>query len=419
MRTLLAPSSKWSWQGGFVSTTPIVANLTDDSGDGAIDAHDVPNVVIVASIPDSSTEAAHGVLVVLDGLSGRESHRDNSAWADTTPAVGDLDGDRSPEIVMAQAFDPATFPEPGSAHRRLVALRTDGTGRFSTRFSTRFATMANLQDGPPAIAIADLDRDASPEIIAGREVFDANGQLLWIAGDGGEATAEVNTPTAVDLDGDALLEVITGSEAYRHDGTLLFRNDEVVEATDGLANNAFAAVADLDTDSAPEIVVATRRALFVLDAAGKTLHRRELTNAVDFPYVPTIASIDRAEPPAILLSDGSALHVFGGDLTPRWSVPISGPACCGAASAFDFLDDGHAEVVFGDDQRLQILDGLDGDALFEVTRTASSARFGHPVIADIDGDGVADLISYGALAEGMPSVQAWSVGHGMDTSCAL
>jgi len=46
------PEGQWSWgsaqvEGGSTAT-PLVANLTDDNGDGAIDLCDIPDVVVVA-----------------------------------------------------------------------------------------------------------------------------------------------------------------------------------------------------------------------------------------------------------------------------------------------------------------------------------------------------------------------------------
>jgi hypothetical protein len=342
---------------------------------------------------------------VIDGSSSYEFMRHDNAWAQSTPAVADLDGDRMPEIAMVQAFDGETFPEGGSQHRRLAVLEADGRQRFSVRF----ATPTNSVLGPMAIAIADLDHDGAPEILAGLEVFDGSGVLRWVAGDMVGPTVRVNSPVAVDLDGDMFLEVITGSEAYRHDGSLFFENDEVVEASDGLANNALTAVADLDLDGTPEIVVSTRTALFVLDSTGKTRHRRPLTNAIQSPFMPTIGAIDGTGAPSILLGDGYALHAFRADLTPAWQRMLPEPAGSSVAVAFDFLGDRQAEVVFGDDKSWQIFDGQDGVTLYELQRTAVDTRLAYPVIAELDGDGVADLIlTHGMVEHNVPSLRVWS-----------
>src|SRR5262249_45194736 len=54
--TGLDPVLKWSWTGSSVApdyaqviVTPIVANLTDDNGDGVIDENDVPDIVFPSS----------------------------------------------------------------------------------------------------------------------------------------------------------------------------------------------------------------------------------------------------------------------------------------------------------------------------------------------------------------------------------
>jgi hypothetical protein len=47
------PEIQWAWTGPngepYSIVTPLVANLTDDNGDGEIDLCDVPDVVVVAS----------------------------------------------------------------------------------------------------------------------------------------------------------------------------------------------------------------------------------------------------------------------------------------------------------------------------------------------------------------------------------
>ncbi len=47
------PDIQWTWTGpngeAYSIVTPLVANLTDDNGDGAIDLCDIPDVVVVAS----------------------------------------------------------------------------------------------------------------------------------------------------------------------------------------------------------------------------------------------------------------------------------------------------------------------------------------------------------------------------------
>jgi len=115
-----APMVQWAWAGNGdeveVIVTPVVANLTDDNDDGAIDLCDIPDVVVVAFAGVSG----EGHIYVLDGATGAEHFRvDNPVGSFNTPAIGDLDGDGVPEIVAVHGQ--------GAGDYRMFAVHHDGT----------------------------------------------------------------------------------------------------------------------------------------------------------------------------------------------------------------------------------------------------------------------------------------------------
>jgi hypothetical protein len=61
------------------------------------------------------------------------------------------------------------------------------------------------------------------------------------------------------------------------------------------------------------------------------------------------------------------------------------------SSVFDFDDNGSAEVVYADECFMRIYDGKTGEVLQSVPRS-SRTRFEYPVIADVDGDGHAEIV---------------------------
>ena len=89
--------------GRTVHATPMVANLTDDNGDGKIDQHDIPDIVVpVESLGSKLT----GEIKVISGDDGRELFTLGgpdlvSPWAEI--AIGDLDGDGIPEVVAVHS----------------------------------------------------------------------------------------------------------------------------------------------------------------------------------------------------------------------------------------------------------------------------------------------------------------------------
>src|SRR5690606_4444182 len=142
---------------------PLVANLTDDDGNGEIDLCDIPDVVVVATAFPNS---AH--IYVLDGLTGQLHFQVPMmvAWS-ITPAIGDIDDDGIPESSAAIG--------PGfSGGGQIVAFEHDGTHKW-----TNDAIWTHQQGG--SIALADLDNDGDVEIMGDRIVVDHLGNTVFIA----------------------------------------------------------------------------------------------------------------------------------------------------------------------------------------------------------------------------------------------
>ena len=118
-----------------VLSTPVVGQLTDDNGDGVIDNRDVPDIVVTTD--DSGTEdGAHGVLRRIDGT-GTDNHLILKRWVDdvgdqyfpyryTTPALGDIDGDGTAEIVTL--FEVVSGGVPDGPPQKCVGVRCFGAG---------------------------------------------------------------------------------------------------------------------------------------------------------------------------------------------------------------------------------------------------------------------------------------------------
>jgi hypothetical protein len=82
----------------------------------------------------------------------------------------------------------------------------------------------------------------------------------------------------------------------------------------------------------------------------------------------------------------------GASTAVAWEVTIQDASSArSGTAAFDFENDGAAEVVHADECYVRILDGATGDILAQVGRR-SLTWFEMPVIADADGDGRAEVI---------------------------
>ena len=379
--------------GRAVHSTTVVANLTDDTGDGRIDADDIPDIVVpVETIGNQVT----GEIKAISGDDGRELFTAGgpdlvSPWSEV--AVGDLDGDGLPEIVAVH-----------SDHNHLIAF--DHTGQL--KWVSDANPMPLFPEGPGlgggAVAIANLDGGPRPHIVVGASVFDADGHLI---GDGrtlGGTTAGTGLRSAIsavaDLDLDGVPEIIAGPTAYRLANGQLAKVWQRTDRPDG-----YVAVANFDDDPYPEIVVVAGGQLYMLnhDGGDAAVWDPPTHAPISIPGGLGGASPDQAGPPLIVDVDGDGIPeigiatavnyiVFNRDGTLRWKSGISDHSSHSTGSvAFDFDGDGQVEIVYRDEQFLRIFRGADGVLLAKVP-LSSSTWAEEPVIADVDNDGHADIV---------------------------
>lgn len=347
-----------------VTGTPCVIDLT---GDG------FPEIVFV-TYPGGNTEYDNqGTLRAISGRDGTE------VWANSTTALtaanslacGDIDQDGRPEIV---AIDPTST---------LVAFEHDGT--FKWRGPVIPRTSDPSRGGP---SIADLDHDGQPEIVLGTTVVNSDGTLKW---QGPPDFSDLSIVVDLDLDGN--LEVVTGSAAYRSDGSVFYSSS--------LSAGAYAAAGNFDADQYPEIVVVKSKNLYLLEHTGIikwgpiAIPGDQIGDPV-FGGPPTVADFDGDGQPEIGVAGSNRYVVFETNGTIKWQAEIFDGSTFTGSSVFDFEGDGNAEVVYGDEYFLRIFRGTDGVELFRFQKSANTSSE-LPVIADVDGDGRAEIVAVANL----------------------
>jgi hypothetical protein len=364
------PEVQWAWEGDGelrqAITIPLVANLTDDDGNGTIDLCDTPDIVVQAF---SSYASFLGAIYVLDGATGQVHWQsDPIIDASFTPALGDIDGDGLPEIVAVRH---------GTQH--LVAFEHDGGMKWQS-------DQPWPDFGFSALALADLQGDGEVEILADVYVYSAAG-LRQLALEETTITGWGNATTAADLDGDGDLEIVLGRSAFHHDGTDYYTNMAVP--------TGYPQVANLDDDPEPEVLVQSYDGLSVLEHDGTTkLAALRPTGVVadgtSWIRPATVHDLDGDGAADWATSSGGVYAAYEADGGLLWSFVVEDVTGSAAGTAFDFLGDGIAEAMYGDEHQLYVLDG-EGQPLLTVPRSSGTLHE-YPVVADVDNDGSAEIL---------------------------
>lgn len=362
------PVLEWSWTGSSVQPNSLNVMMTpgviDLTGDG------VPEVVFGSTASTGGGFVEVGILRALDGADGSEvfSVTDPTLQISTTcsVAVGDIDGDGSPEILACD-----------SSGQRLIAFEHDGT------FKWRSPALEAINWGAPALA--DLDQDGTPEIIIGRQALDAMGNVLWTGAGGRGSQSNVGPISLVaDVDLDGVPEVVAGNTVYSNVGTI-----EVSWAVSDGHN----AIANFDADVDPEIVLVTAGRVYLLENDGTVAWGPVALPGGGAGGPPTIADYDGDGQPEIGVAGATRYTVFETDGSVRWAaVTQDGSSNRTGSSVFDFDGDGQAEVVYRDELKLRIYKGDDGTILFE-TPMSSCTWHEYVLVADVDADGNAEIVA--------------------------
>ena len=367
---LFEPTVEWQWDRndthpGYhqIMSTPAVANLTDDNGDGQIDEHDVPDIVFSSFTGSSYTFPGAITAISGDGsgqlwsLTAAGGYR---PYASSAPAIGDIDADGSPDVCVA------------SADASVMCLEADGSFKWASGSSVYLY-------GAPTIA--DLDADGQAEVVMGSAIYASDGTERVPPTSG--CIGRIGSGIPVDLDGDGQLEVVAGCRAFEPDGTLIW--------DDGLGDG-LAAVGDFDADGAPEFVRSVSGTMVLVDTDGSLIWSTAIPGS-GTGGAPTVADFDGDGAPEVGVAALSFYTVFDTDGSVLWSNPTNdSSSSVTGSSVFDFDRDGADEVVYADQFNLFVYDGATGLVRMEMPGHANGTLFEYPVIADVDADGSTEIV---------------------------
>lgn len=344
---------------GWMISSPVMVNLTDDNGNGRIDDNDIPDVIAAPYT---------GGIYAMDGSDGSRLWEVASSQIEqSTPAVGDVDGDGFPEVFVQGLY--------GSVLISGVDGSTVWTGRAPSSIKTYCG-------GP---GIADFEGDGDIELYFGRLILEATTGATLMEGTGGQGTSipgEGPISVAADIDLDGELELVAGNTVYRIDGTQVWYNRS---SPDG-----FPAIGDFDTDAEAEILVASQGSAYLYDTDGTTIWTYRYPSG-GYGGPPAIADVDGDGEPDAILPYQQGIAVLDKDGNEIWSYTHGSGSLYDGVSAYDFDGDGDWEVVLNAPDELILFDGPTGTILDSHANDGTYACGQEPTMADIDNDGHAEI----------------------------
>lgn len=396
-----------------VIATPMVVDFNFDNDPSTIE----PSIVFISY--EGSLADRNGVVRVIDGrtcaLQASISGGNNPFVPEVSPALGDLDMDGRPEIVVVDT------ERNGTSTRTGVAVFRAAGGEFEL-ISRQTSSLTSSIKG---VSIHDVANDNEvPEILTDTGLYFYKDELSGIQEKVNVEGSASEPPIVHDVDGDTIPELVTARGIFNWDPEAetmlpkqarnlpLWNPDQNVDSAAfvGLANFGEFPGNALGRDSA-EMVVVSNGQVLVTQVDGRVQLRVQGTGVAGGP--PVIADFDAdgrmefASPGLDMITAFDLDCVDNDNVNPNpancenpdgpnpqgilWTKRNARGATSGA-SVFDFDGDRRSEVVYADQCFMRILDGLTGDVLFSVPRS-STTRWDYPVIADVDGDFHTEIVT--------------------------
>lgn len=386
--------------------------------------------------------AARGSLWMLDA-SGAALSGFPVAWEDEmrSLAAGDVNGDGELDLIAAPAhggptdvmgaWSPDGAPVAGFPPNKAGVSGCEADGK---------CYLAGCYD--QNVAVGDLDGDGKADVVVGHD----------------NAYASIHKGTGEAFDASAMFPVMkTPGVRYLHDLALAQQGyaDDEETALQAHFTNTAPAIADLDEDGAPEVLLLASVqnaaqsdrergvALWALHSDASRLkgweepyHAKDYlaglwdyegTNVVGATNQVTVANLDPTRPGPELIFAGfdGRIHAVGADRQQIWSITYTTDpnVLTGGVVVGDLSGDGIPEVVFNtystDEGKgaLFILDA-GGKKLHEVGLPRRGAM-PVPTLADVNGDGTVEIVvSLKDAEDKVESVRVYTV-PGSSAGCLL
>ncbi|TGO03143.1 hypothetical protein PN36_12095 [Candidatus Thiomargarita nelsonii] len=318
----------------------------------------------IVFIGDGFPDRSPGILIAVSGVDGRELWRLNSHQV------------HAPSQIAIADIDGDKIPEIIANLYRggTMAVNNDGTVKWTSPYPNY---SVGLNYG--GYSVADLDGDGQAEIVIDKTVLNTDGSLRW-KGSSRYFGYQLSVIADINLDGKP--EIIVGPSAYDADGNLLWENLSL--------NDGTVAIANFNEDPFPEIILVGERSVHMLNHQGEIIWGPVIV-APRAGGAPTIADADGDGILDIGVAAASKYYVINSDGSIKWSYPVVDGSEQTGSTFFDFDGNGEVEVVYFDQNKLRVFKGKTGEVVFEIDNRSVTAKE-YSVIADVDNDNHADLV---------------------------
>jgi len=338
--------------------------------------------------------------------------------------VGDLTRDGNNEIVMlgadsilyvldanTQAVQFSIDPGKGIIESRLLIADVVSTSPGAeiiyyngANIQTFSATGAPLWSSEDVILInnlsaADFDQNGVPEIYTSNRIFDGNtgAEILFIPNAISNSNVK-GTSVAIDILPDSFcpdcsgLELVSNSKVYAIDmatGTFTLQRDNSA----AMSGSSLSVCADWDNDGVLDVLSMSDTRIAVWNPF-TDVELQSIMILEGLKGLPNINDIDGDGLPEMVYiseEDNGLIIALDNDLTTLWTTTIRERTGYTAVTMFDFDSNNTLEIVYRDEMRLGILNGLDGTVVELISCTAIT-QGENPIVVDYNMDDEAEIL---------------------------
>ena len=319
----------------------------------------------------------------------------------TEPALADLNGDGKAEIVV-------------SGKNGTFAFNHNGTILWQNPAVVSYYPTEYFGWGGPSVG--NLDLNPAPEVVVAASddalyVLDHLGATRFSTPIGRWPTV----PVLADITGDGMLDIVVAQGwtlkvyDYFNAGQLAwsFALTETINILGGGGTFGAPAVADLNDDGRPEIIINWGHIVDAIQDDGTVLWRyRTNNNSLYRPSAVTVADVTGdGQLDVVTASAISAgfivlnhlLMVLDADGALVWDELVAdNTASASGVAAQDLTGDGIWDILWnGATDGFLVIRGADGKRLFNEPVTGSGTVLDYPTLGDVDSDGYAEVVVAG------------------------